>query len=68
MLPYVVVVRAVVSLVSLVWCRYVVFQVFYNVSLQASNIAAMIISAQVVDNFITRAAGHSYALDYEHFQ
>jgi len=27
----------------------------------------MIISAQVVDNFITRTAGHSYALDFEHW-
>eukprot|EP00054_Salpingoeca_dolichothecata_P017322 m.103475 g.103475 ORF g.103475 m.103475 type:complete len:573 (+) comp22406_c0_seq1:53-1771(+) len=45
---------------------YIVFQIFYNLSLQASNIAAMIISAQVVDEFITRVAGTSYALDYGH--
>jgi len=43
------------------------FQIFYNLSMQASNVAAMIISAQVVDNFITRTAGHSYALDFEHW-
>ncbi|EDQ87491.1 uncharacterized protein MONBRDRAFT_37937 [Monosiga brevicollis MX1] len=46
---------------------YIIFQVFYNLSMQASNIAAMIISARVLDKFIGKIAGHSYALDYVHW-
>eukprot|EP00043_Microstomoeca_roanoka_P018373 m.196087 g.196087 ORF g.196087 m.196087 type:complete len:595 (+) comp16812_c0_seq2:200-1984(+) len=44
---------------------YIAFQLFYNISLQVSNIAAMIISAQVLDRFIHKIAGGSYALQYE---
>lgn len=47
---------------------YIVFQVFYNLSMQASNIAAMVISAQVVDMFVNKVGGHSYALDFEHMK
>ncbi|EGD76432.1 hypothetical protein PTSG_07549 [Salpingoeca rosetta] len=44
---------------------YIVFQVLYNISLQAFNIAAMIISAEVFDKFIFKIAGHTYALQYQ---
>lgn len=44
---------------------YTTFQILYNLSLQASNIAAMVISAQVVDLFCHELAGASYALDYQ---
>eukprot|EP00730_Choanoeca_flexa_P000797 TRINITY_DN10338_c0_g1_i6.p1 TRINITY_DN10338_c0_g1~~TRINITY_DN10338_c0_g1_i6.p1 ORF type:complete len:603 (+),score=166.30 TRINITY_DN10338_c0_g1_i6:181-1989(+) len=47
---------------------YIVFQVFYNLSMQASNIAAMIISAKVLDKFIGKIGHHSYALDYIHWK
>eukprot|EP00051_Salpingoeca_urceolata_P015051 m.192814 g.192814 ORF g.192814 m.192814 type:complete len:563 (+) comp18276_c0_seq1:459-2147(+) len=55
------------SVVQHYWGRraYWVFQVFYNISLQATNIAAMIISAQVVDKFVGHVAGHSYGLNYQ---
>jgi amino acid permease len=36
----------------------------YNASLQSTNIAAMIVSAQIMDVFIVYTAGHSVALDY----
>jgi amino acid transporter len=36
----------------------------YILSLQATNVASMIVSAQVLDQFIIYAAGRSYALDY----
>lgn len=42
---------------------YLLFQIFYNISLQALNIASMIISAQVLDKFLNHV-GHSYALNY----
>jgi hypothetical protein len=38
--------------------------VLYNISLQSTNVAAMIVSAQVLDVFIIYVAGHSVALDY----
>ena len=38
--------------------------VLYNVSLQSTNVAAMIVSAQILDVFIIHVAGHSVALDY----
>jgi len=45
---------------------YLAFQVFFNLSMQASNVAAMIISAQVVDRFVAKISkGTSYGLDYE---
>jgi hypothetical protein len=43
---------------------YFVFQIFYNISLQALNIVAMIVSAQTVDMFIYKVSGHGYAFDY----
>eukprot|EP00049_Salpingoeca_infusionum_P024384 m.15846 g.15846 ORF g.15846 m.15846 type:complete len:601 (-) comp6803_c0_seq2:384-2186(-) len=46
---------------------YIIFQLTYNLSMQASNIAAMIISAQVMDSFIQNVAGHSYALNYQQY-
>jgi len=46
---------------------YIAFQLLYNLSLQASNIAAMIISAQVVDQFCRDIIGGSYALDYQNY-
>jgi len=36
--------------------------------MQASNIAAMIISAQVIDQFFSKLGGHSFALDFEHMK
>ena len=39
--------------------------VLYNVSLQSTNVAAMIVSAQILDVFIMYVAGHSVALDYQ---
>jgi amino acid permease len=39
----------------------------YNASLQSTNIAAMIVSAQVMDVFIIYTAGHSVALDYHNW-
>jgi len=47
---------------------YVASQLAYNLSLQASNIAAMIVSAQVLDDFIIHVFGTSYAFDYARFQ
>eukprot|EP00045_Choanoeca_perplexa_P012175 m.131850 g.131850 ORF g.131850 m.131850 type:complete len:607 (+) comp15915_c0_seq3:277-2097(+) len=47
---------------------YIIFQVFYNLSMQASNIAAMIISSKVLDKFIAKVGRHSYALDYIHWE
>ncbi|KAA0168848.1 hypothetical protein FNF27_02010 [Cafeteria roenbergensis] len=47
---------------------YVASQIAYNVSLQASNIAAMIVSAQVLDDFIIHIFGTSYAFDYADFR
>lgn len=44
---------------------YVIFQVLYNLSMQASNIASMIISAQILDDFVYKIAGHNYALQYQ---
>eukprot|EP00117_Sycon_ciliatum_P031304 scpid48664/ scgid4434/ len=44
---------------------YYVFQILYTISLQALNIASMIISSQVVDNFIFKVTGNNYALDYK---
>jgi hypothetical protein len=41
-----------------------VTSVLYNISLQSTNIAAMIVSAQILDVFIIYVAGHSVALDY----
>jgi hypothetical protein len=41
--------------------------VLYNLSLQTSNIAAMIISAKVVDKFLFRISGRNYAIDYQHW-
>jgi hypothetical protein len=46
---------------------YVVSQIAFNLSLQASNIASMIVSAQVLDDFIVHVFGTSYALDYASF-
>lgn len=46
---------------------YIFFQVVYNLSMQASNVAAMIISAQVVDQFCRDVIGGSYALDYQNY-
>lgn len=43
---------------------YYASQVAFNLSLQASNIAAMIVSAQVIDNFFVFLFNHSWALDY----
>eukprot|EP00038_Savillea_parva_P004283 m.135992 g.135992 ORF g.135992 m.135992 type:complete len:573 (-) comp11426_c6_seq1:40-1758(-) len=43
---------------------YIIFQVLYTLSMQASNIAAMIISAQVVDRFIDKVGHASYALNF----
>jgi hypothetical protein len=43
---------------------YVIFQVLYTLSLQASNVAATIISAQVVDRFIDKVGRSSYALNF----
>jgi hypothetical protein len=45
---------------------YIAFQIFYNIALQTSNIAAMIISAQVLDQLFQKTRGHSYALDFQH--
>jgi len=39
-------------------------QIFLSLSLQASNIAAMIVSAQTVDNLFVKVLGASYALDW----
>lgn len=39
-------------------------QIFLSLSLQASNIAAMIVSAQTVDNLFKKILGASYALDW----
>eukprot|EP00039_Didymoeca_costata_P020335 m.340903 g.340903 ORF g.340903 m.340903 type:complete len:559 (+) comp19629_c0_seq1:222-1898(+) len=52
------------------WGRrsYILFQIFYNLSMQASNVAAMIISADVVDKFFAKLGGRSYALDFEHWK
>ena len=36
----------------------------YNISLQSTNVAAMIVSAQILDVFIVYTVGHSVALDY----
>lgn len=44
---------------------YLAFQIFYNIALQGSNIAAAIISAQVVDTFIAKVGTFSYALDFQ---
>jgi amino acid permease len=41
-----------------------VTSVLYNISLQSTNVAAMIVSAQILDVFIIYVAGHSVALDY----
>ncbi|XP_062506750.1 uncharacterized protein LOC134183270 [Corticium candelabrum] len=46
---------------------YCIFQIAYNISLQALNIAAMIVSAQTVDIFIYKMSHHGYALDYKTF-
>jgi len=43
---------------------FVISHVLLFLSLQASNIAAMIVSSQVVDNFLIKCVGQSYALDY----
>ena len=39
----------------------------YNISLQSTNVAAMIVSAQLLDVFIIFTLGHSVALDYHEF-
>jgi amino acid permease len=39
-------------------------QILFNFSMQASNIAAMIIAAQVFDVFLVTVFGRSYAFDY----
>merc|ERR1719266_3089890 len=43
---------------------YKASQIGLAVSLQASNIAAMIVSAQVLDNFFAKIMGYSTALDW----
>lgn len=44
---------------------YKLVQILYTISMQATNIAAMIISAQVVDQLLQNAFGNMYAIDYE---
>eukprot|EP00048_Salpingoeca_helianthica_P017002 m.235246 g.235246 ORF g.235246 m.235246 type:complete len:551 (+) comp19959_c0_seq1:41-1693(+) len=44
---------------------YWLFQILYNLSMQASNIASMIISAQVLDEFVRMIFGRNYALQYQ---
>jgi len=44
---------------------YAFTAVLFNTSLQASNVAAMVVSAQVVDAFFIAILGHSYAARYD---
>ena len=43
---------------------YEMGQVIFNMSLQASNIAAMVASAQTLDDFLVRMCGYSAGYDY----
>lgn len=38
--------------------------ILYNISLQSTNVASMIVSAQILDVFIVYTCGYSIALDY----
>ena len=40
-------------------------QIFFNLSLQASNIAAMVVTAQIFDDIIVFMTGHGAALRYD---
>lgn len=44
-------------------CEFVV-SILYNISLQSTNVASMIVSAQILDVFIVYTCGRSVALDY----
>ena len=45
---------------------YIVTQCVYSLSLQTLNIASIIVTAQVMDQFLVRIVGKSYALALEH--
>ena len=43
---------------------YLLFQALYTITLQTTNVAAGIISAQVVDSYIAEVAGESLAIEW----
>lgn len=47
---------------------YIIGQVVLNICLQASNIASIVVAAQVMDDFIVYAFKSSYAFDFAHFE
>lgn len=47
---------------------YIIGQIGLNICLQASNIASIVVAAQVMDDFIVYAFKSSYAFDFAHFE
>lgn len=47
---------------------YIIGQIVLNICLQASNIASIVVAAQVMDDFIVYAFKSSYAFDFAHFE
>jgi hypothetical protein len=43
-------------------------QIVLNICLQASNIASIVVAAQVLDDFFVTSFKHSYAFDFAHFE
>lgn len=47
---------------------YIAGQIVLNICLQASNIASIVVAAQVMDDFMVYAFKSSYAFDFQHFK